>query len=136
MVGPLCHDCRCSGQLVAGTYTINGRDFCERHYSAKAGQAPKPKATEVTSMKQIDWDKVQADRDAGMRIGELEKKYGVSNPTIYKHTKGSGKGMKPVRPSVRPGKRSSPAGFGSAIAELESRRAKLDAAIAVLRELE
>jgi hypothetical protein len=83
-------------------------------------------------MKQIDWDKVQADRDAGMRIGELEKKYGVSNPTIYKHTKGSGKGMKPVRP----GKRSSPAGFGSAIAELESRRAKLDAAIAVLRELE
>lgn len=34
----------------------------------------------------IDWVAVQADRDAGIPVSELVKKYGVSNPTIYTKT--------------------------------------------------
>jgi hypothetical protein len=41
----------------------------------------------------IDWAAVQRDRDAGIPVSELEKKYGVSNPTIYTHThKANGNG--------------------------------------------
>jgi hypothetical protein len=39
----------------------------------------------------VDWAAVKADRDAGIPVAQLIKKYGVSYPTIYAHTKGSGR---------------------------------------------
>jgi len=40
---------------------------------------------------EVDWNAVQRDRDAGARVSELEKKYGVSNASIYLHTRSNGK---------------------------------------------
>lgn len=34
----------------------------------------------------VDWKAVQADRNKGMKLREIEKKYGVSTPTICAHT--------------------------------------------------
>ncbi len=45
--------------------------------------------------KDVDWNAVQRDRDEAMPVKEIEKKYGVSNPTIYAHTHSTnGKGHK------------------------------------------
>jgi hypothetical protein len=51
------------------------------HPRARAGQ----KGFSMRS--DIDWKVVQADRNAGMKLREIEKKYRVSQPTICTHTK-------------------------------------------------
>jgi len=52
------------------------------------------KATDGRRSK-TDWDAVQADRDAGMKVAELKEKYGVSDASIYTKTKAPGNGARP-----------------------------------------
>lgn len=39
----------------------------------------------------VDWGAVQRDRDAGISVPELVKKYGIGNATIYHHLKSNGR---------------------------------------------
>jgi hypothetical protein len=89
----LCNDCKDAGQSVIAYHVLrSGTRLCELHFRQRMGQPAKPaKATEEKKMavKAIDWEAVQRDRDAGIPVSQLEKKYGVSNPTIYTRTHGS-----------------------------------------------
>jgi hypothetical protein len=104
------------GRLVRAIHTVNGEGMCGSCFRGQAidASAGAPvKALErlgdynlaitdngiqavaknggvkpMAERKNIDWNAVQRDRDAGMKITEMEKKYGVANPTIYAHTHG------------------------------------------------
>jgi hypothetical protein len=92
---------------------------------------------------QIDWEKVQAERDAGVPVKELKKKYGVSDVTIYTRTHANGKRQK--RTNERTNERSSRSkggmnhggGFNGLLsAELESLRKKRDALSEIIAKME
>jgi hypothetical protein len=90
----LCHDCETLGMRVAATRITPGRTpLCEEHWRKRLGiPLPAAKEKEMPQRKNIDWDAVQADRNAGIPVSELVKKYGISNPVIYVKTKPPGNG--------------------------------------------
>jgi hypothetical protein len=45
----------------------------------------------------VDWAAVQADRNAGMTVAAVAKKYGVSDASVYAHTHGNGRRGGPPR---------------------------------------
>lgn len=72
-----------------------GKDHPETHgrkVCVKIGQ--QQEATTMPKKIDIDWAEVQRERDSGVSVADLVKKYGVSNPSIYTHTKGSKRGPK------------------------------------------
>ena len=93
----------------------------------------------MSKKKDVDWNAVQRDRDEAMPVKEIEKKYGVSNPTIYAHTRSTnGKGHKVAgggRKLQRGAANHAVNGYGPILAELEAKREKLGRAIAAIREL-
>jgi hypothetical protein len=91
-----CRDCGDAGQLVPADRVLNGgTPVCDRHFRLRLRMPAIPQGNqnqpgkELPVNKNIDWKAVQRDRDAGIPVAELEKKYGVSNPTIYTRTHGS-----------------------------------------------
>lgn len=101
--------------------------------------------------KEIDWEAVQRDRDAGTPVSELVKKYGVQSPSIYTKTHGSADG-KAARRGVR---KKAAAGAGrnghangaalgngnggakeTMLAVLHGQREKIDRAIEAIEALE
>ena len=91
-----CRDCRDIGVNVTATRILpSGTAVCTDHYRKRLGMpaatiSPSPNEKEAAKMPQpvnIDWAKVQADRDAGMKVAEIAKKYGVHPSTIYLHAK-------------------------------------------------
>lgn len=93
----------------------------------------------------IDWAAVQADRDAGVPVTELVKKYGVSNPSIYTKTKsnkngndraGGQKRPRPQKPGGRFSKAARSLDTADILAELRKRRDALTSAIEAIERLE
>lgn len=41
----------------------------------------------IAHVQSVDWHKVRSERSAGVPVPELAKKYGVSEPSIYKYTR-------------------------------------------------
>ena len=85
-------------------------------------------------MKNIDWSKVQKERDAGERPNDLAKKYNVSSFTIYAHTTGSKPGRPKTTASTKNTHHETPVphvtgGIAGVIASLEQERARLTAEI-------
>ena len=165
LFGGLCPDCQDNQQDVAGKRKIGRRSFCEAHFAKRLGQGPRTKLPAETPAKpkdraaqvagkaslgdrrkmskgkDIDWNQVQRDRDAGMPIAQLEKKYKVSNPTIYTHTHGAAKnGVKARRTNERTNERKARSqnggSFDAVLAGLRERRAPLDQAISTIEALE
>jgi hypothetical protein len=94
--GGLCIPHKNRGRLVPAVYTLGGVGFCKQCWAERENpkpSAPKPEVKEdvVPKTAEVDWSAVQRDRDAGVPVSDLVKKYGVSNPTIYTRTHGSGK---------------------------------------------
>ena len=48
---------------------------------------------------EIDWSAVKRERSAGVRVADLAKKYGITDVTIYAHTRASSNGS-PKRRSL------------------------------------
>jgi hypothetical protein len=112
----LCIPHKARGRLVPAFYTIGGEGMCKECYSGKQVAAAQvktetksaPKEILLPVRKEIDWSQVQRDRDSGVPVTQLVKKYGVSNPTIYTRTHangkkiaGGGKTGKPSGPSAK-----------------------------------
>jgi hypothetical protein len=85
------------GRLVRAIHTVNQEGMCgpcfrgvaiDETAGAPVSALKKTEAKPMPARKQIDWAAVQRDRDAGVAVTELEKKYDVSNPTIYARTHG------------------------------------------------
>jgi len=145
-----CRDCKDLGQRVQADRVLNGgTGVCNRHFRARMGMPAIAQETKIfekglTMKKSIDWEAVQRDRDAGTPVSELEKKYGVSNPTIYTKTHGSKNGNNRAggAKKARPSKRGSFKATGengekcistaALVAALRTRRDALTAAIAAL----
>jgi hypothetical protein len=155
-----CRDCETRGQKIPATRgTPGGTRLCDLHWRQRTGAklfvpaAAKVEKKEIVKMparKAVDWGAVQRDRDAGAPVTELVEKYGVSNFTIYAHTKKdenmngkktagggiAGKlhvtgGKIRVKGSVK-----TFGDVGSMISELEAQRGRIDLAISALRALE
>jgi hypothetical protein len=101
----------------------------------------------MSRVTEINWDVIQKRRDSGESAAAIIKELGISSCTFYTKTSGKGKRSLTKRLATPPGSRfaeyrkksreaRSSADISTMVVELESRRAKLDAAIAVLRELE
>jgi hypothetical protein len=104
---PKCLVCAGGGKDTLATTTLsNGTPACGRHANVTARpikaipfeqwikekrerEATKEQET-MPARKVIDWDAVQRDRDAGIPVSELEKKYGISNSWIYTKTHANG----------------------------------------------
>jgi hypothetical protein len=88
------------GRLMRAIYTVNGEGMCRpcfrgQQISSNDGApasalAKKGEDKPMPKRKNIDWTAVQRDRDAGIPVAQLEKKYGCSNPTIYARTHANG----------------------------------------------
>lgn len=92
--------------------------------------------------KNVDWDAVQRERNAGATTTALADKYGVSTPTICSHTQAAknGNGHKPARGGKQSQRNGSASGgvthegmqLADIIAGLKKRRDALSTAIAAL----
>jgi hypothetical protein len=92
----LCGDCLDFGNRVEATCALpGGSTVCDMHYRKRLGN-PVIKTSGsggneiMPEKKSIDWAAVQADRDSGIPVSEICKKYGVANPTVYTRTTGNG----------------------------------------------
>jgi hypothetical protein len=140
-------DCKDLGRLVAPEYRINGRGLCKRHYSGRLGQPIRETAENVEDSTPkrvvVDWTAVQRDRDAGVPVADLVKKYGVSNPVIYVRTHGNGKRAqrrptdRPKKNSLAKGRMNHGGGFNGLLSdELASLRQKRDALTEIIELME
>lgn len=106
----LCSPCKAEGRLGPGAFVavIHGKvtHVCAKHRHLSRLR-PTPATNIVTSGKtdaheggqtgetmprsKKDWSAAQADRDSGLSVAEIAKKYGVSEVTIYNRTKGHGR---------------------------------------------
>jgi hypothetical protein len=84
----LCELHKAKGRLVPGFCRVGGVTMCRECAQGKAIDNKEEKMARTD----IDWAAVQRDRDAGMPMAQIEKRYGVSGPTIRTHTKASGNG--------------------------------------------
>jgi transposase-like protein len=88
-----CKPCKVSGQLGPATRVVvtNNEvvDVCDKHFQQhRESVLPSPGGTEAKPVTaNVDWNKVQQERSAGVRVVELAKKYGISDVTIYARTK-------------------------------------------------
>ena len=90
MAEKLCRDCETLGMKVAAHRILpGGTGLCDDHWRKRMGMPSRAPAkdNEMPPRKNIDWNAVQADRDAGMPVAKICEKYGVSNPTVYTKTK-------------------------------------------------
>lgn len=74
----LCEECRRARmkKIVAAT--------AARRFGPEAKKIDMEEETPKKSV--VDWSAVQRDRDSGIPVAQLVKKYGVSNPSIYTRT--------------------------------------------------
>lgn len=86
--------------------------------SLRPNSHPRTRKKGIPMRTDIDWNAVQADRNAGMKLREIEEKYGVSRPTICTRTsprpgsiyakgakrapKASPKGARPIAAAAAP----------------------------------
>lgn len=88
----------------------------------------------------VDWDQVQHARDSGEKVSQIAKRLGVHESSVYVHTSPAGKrgaakrGKIAKTASYKPAKNGS--AIGTAILELESKRAEIEQAIQTLKRLE
>src|SRR5271163_2635740 len=157
---PLKRAWECEPCLEQGTHTpaelvMNGMRMCRAHSKSAALSEDDPpqeinpadvEVREKTKMP-MDYAAMQKDRDGGMSVTEICKKYDCSNPSVYNNTKAR-KGVVPkVAPLPKP-RRSIPMfdktanGFAGTITDLQRKREeysekilKIDAVIASLEEL-
>ena len=145
-----CRDCEDTGQAVEAIHRLpSGTHVCRLHLLKRLGQSPATKSSEANPApeetmpisKEIDWAKVQTDRDAGMSVKDVAKKHGVHVSTIYLHYQKRGS-----HPPARKGPRGKRGGFdrtpgekdlmARTLAELRNRREVIDRAIAALEEIQ
>lgn len=114
---PTCLPCQQQGKHVPATLNVNGMNMCAEHAGAAAIETREPDVfeeepkTEKKERKKmaldIDWAKVQQERNGGASTTELAEKHGCSVPTICGHTK----------PALRNGKTPRKVGRLESIAE-------------------
>jgi hypothetical protein len=118
-----CHPCQQEGKPVVAKFTVEGRPYCAAHYMAwrkehpgEAAPAAAPIGTPLPStrvelqplsetsnyeivekpMKQkLDYAAMQKDRDVGMSLAEIAKKYDCSYASVCANTN---RGSAPARP--------------------------------------
>jgi hypothetical protein len=98
----------------------------------------------MPARKEIDWAKVQKDRDDGMTTTALAEKYGCSTPTICTRTKPASEAVRQARrkpagkltEAAAAATTSSDSPLASVIADLIAKRDKLNAAIEQLQAIE
>lgn len=104
---PTCYPCQQQGNHTPAVMKMNGMFMCRTHANAAAvedgpPQAITPEDVEVKETKkekkkmalEIDWAKVQQERNDGATVTALAEKYGCSTPTICGHTKPAAGGGK------------------------------------------
>jgi transposase-like protein len=104
---------------------------------------PTPAMEEKAMHKEIDWNAVQNDRtDGKLTVDEIAKKYGVHPSSIYNHTKSARQNGAPAKTArlskTRTVKLSNGAGeldVAATVAQLKTKREKIDRSIAALEEL-
>ena len=93
-------------------------------------ESPKEEGEPLVA-KQIDWEQLRSEREAGASVKELSKKYGCSDVSIYQHLK-----KLPKSPSRKTAPASAKHGaIASAIVELERQKSEIETALGVLRKL-
>jgi hypothetical protein len=89
-----CGDCHDLGRVVMAVRVVGKTPVCDEHLRQRMGQpaikVEEHKERTMPRAKEIDWDKVQRDRNQGATTTALAEKYGCSSPTICAHTKPSG----------------------------------------------
>lgn len=136
----LCKPCSEQGISVAAHRIVNGVPKCDACFRNQ--EAPKSNAEEKKPMsksKDIDWKEVQRRRDAGEKMMALAAELGVSNFTVYTHTKAS-KNNRPHQ-KVTPNRKveraaSAASGLNGYLAELRKERDELNAVIAFMEKRE
>ena len=85
-----CGDCKEQGRLVMAVRVVGKTPVCDEHLRQRMGQpaiqVEVHKERTMPKPKEIDWDQVQKERDAGASVEELRKKYKTSWPTVNKYT--------------------------------------------------
>lgn len=105
---PTCYPCQEQGKRgVPATVKLNRMFMCREHSNAASvaegpPQAITPEDVEVKETKKekkkmarkvdVDWQKVQQERNDGATVTALAEKYGCSTPTICGHTKAAAGG--------------------------------------------
>lgn len=115
MADALCLPCKNRGREVKAHRLVGTVPMCDDCYRGKPQPPPAPRATiietdlrpeaapggsmETTDGRRgkIDWAAAQRDRDAGLRVAEIAKKYGVSDVSVYTRTKASKAQLASVR---------------------------------------
>src|SRR5882672_2669574 len=155
---PTCYPCQEQGKHVPATTKMNGMNMCAEHAGAAAIETREPDVLEegpetekkekqkMPRRAEVDWKEVQEKRNAGAKLAELAKEFGVSLPTIHNHTrpaKGAGRGRPPGRLSAIADRATPKAGQGgislivaNALAELKAEHAKIGKAIEIMQTLE
>jgi transposase len=118
----------------------------KKESESKAVPATPAKEEETVPLrKEFDRDAMQRDRDSGMRITDVAKKYDVHVSSVYMNTKAATKlerlgrgGPKLGKPAKTSGVHGTPAGeaINQLLPELRARRDKLNALIEQLEQLE
>lgn len=142
MIG-FCRDCLDGGVRVATARKLpGGTEVCDLHFRRRMRMPEQTTTIQEDTMpkdKEVDWSAVQRDRDAGVKVSELVKKYGVSNPTIYTRTHSSKNSQKHA--AKNGATRIAESGNGAMstpnlIFALKTKRDALSAAIAALESSE
>jgi len=150
-----CKSCKDRGRLSIASRQVDGTPMCEDCFRGREAQGvpialaqlrlasvEQPQGAQIREgkpmTKQIDWNKVQEERDTGATVTALAEKYSCSDVTICNHTK-PGRAVRRNKPgrleaiaergSRRPSKNGSGrsgAGFADVLADLRERRAALD----------
>ena len=97
MEEPLCRDCQDLGSQTKATRFIGKTPVCDMHMRKRLGQLWTPPTSPLGEVRKeksmqgrkppdLDWSQLQKERDAGVSVEELRKKYKTSWATVNKHT--------------------------------------------------
>jgi hypothetical protein len=135
----LCKPCSQEGISVPALYVVNGVPMCEPCKRNKMEAPRETKQEEKTEMsKEIDWNRIQTRRSSGELVSKIAKELGVSDATIYNHTKPTN-GAAPVR--AKRGTKQRPTmtlngSYQALLEELTAKRDDLTAAIEAIQKLQ
>jgi hypothetical protein len=138
MPDALCMPHKRRGRIVIAHRIVNGEAMCKNCFEGKPVLDAPAGEKAMPAKKNVDWDAVQEDRDDGMIVADVARKHGVSDATVFAHTKRNGKRAGKPRAArkiiVDIAAFAGPADgrFAEALEFLRAKRASIDVAIALL----
>jgi hypothetical protein len=137
-----CKPCSQEGITVPALYVVNGVPMCEPCKRNKMEAPRETKQEEKKEMsKEIDWNRIQNRRSSGELVSKIAKELGVSDATIYNHTKAPNGDVPAKKRGPYKKRESAPSvttngTYEGILADLTAKRDDLTAAIEAIKKLQ